>query len=278
MVLSARSQDLGVANLDDFAKTLTDYGYNGVQLVPHKTFSDVACFPTHRQAQSISAQLQNFNVQVVLVGAYFNPVHPNKEKVKFGKANFLEYIKLARDLGGDTVGSETGSYNGDKWTYNPLNRTPEALKCVVDTFVELCKSAAQYGVNVGIEGAAGHCLYNLETLKKGYQRIVNRLEKQNLFIIFDLFNMLDSDNAKYHMTIAQCALELFEGKICCFHIKDCTFKNGEVRQVRPGAGELNLKAYLKMIKEYDKDAKLVLEGVTGSDIVPALDFVKNAIQ
>jgi sugar phosphate isomerase/epimerase len=240
--------------------------------VPHKTFEGVAACPTVEQAHSINQALRD-TVKVVLIGAYFNPVHPDRQKAALGEQTFVNYIKLAKDLGGSVVGSESGSYNGDVWDYHPGNRTPQAMSIVVDTFGRLCDVATQYDVQVGLEGAAGHCLYSVQAM---HQAILS-IDRANLKVIFDLYNMLEPDNAMQHMRIAEQAVDKFGGRIHAFHIKDCFYKSGKILQVRPGAGELQLREYLGMIRDYDKHAKLVLEGVTGDDIMPAVNFVRECI-
>ena len=72
-------------------------------------------------------------LEIFMLGAYFNPVHSNKELVRTNVEYFKEHLKYANELNCRYVGTETGSYNDDKWTYHPQNRTEEALQTVVDT-------------------------------------------------------------------------------------------------------------------------------------------------
>ena len=65
------------------------------------------------------------------------------------------------------------------------------------------------------------------------------------------------------------------GKIHVFHIKDCVFVDGKLKQVAPGKGMFDFEKILSRIKAYDKDAYLVLEGTTGDDIVPCMQFIKQ---
>ena len=184
---------------------------------------------------------------------------------------FKDYLKYAKTLGANIVGSETGSFNDDKWTYNPLNRTEEALQTVIQTFTELADCAAGYGVNIGMEGAAGHCCYCVKQLK----RAVDGINRPNVRVIFDLYNYLDMSNYQNYMDILDEGLATFAGRIVVFHMKDFVVADGKIKQVAPGKGMFDYPAILRKIKAYDKDVVLVLEGTTGEDIVPAIEFVKT---
>jgi sugar phosphate isomerase/epimerase len=146
---------------------------------------------------------------------------------------------------------------------------------VVETFTELASYAKEVGAYVGMEGAAGHCCYNVATLK----RAVDRIGADNIKIIFDLYNYLDSSNYQNYLDILDEGLKTFAGKIVVFHIKDfdTVEEDGviKVKQVAPGKGKFNFEKILSKIKAYDKDAVLVLEGTTGEDIVPCSKFIKE---
>ena len=86
---------------------------------------------------------------------------------------------LAKDIGCDYVGSETGSYNGDPWIYHPMNHSDEALDRVVDTFSALAEYAESYGVNIAMEGAFGHVCHTPERLYEA----VSRIGKNNIKFI-----------------------------------------------------------------------------------------------
>ena len=209
---------------------------------------------------------------VPLIGAYFNPVHPDEQKIKNGIAVFKDYLSLAKELGCDIVGSETGSYNGDKWTYHPQNRTDEALLRVERTFAELCGFAEDHGVNVGMEGAFGHVCWNVKTL----ERAVKDIGARNIRIIFDLYNYLDSSNIDKMYDILEEGLQTFGDRICVFHIKDCTIGgDGSLKQCGVGKGVFDYSRIITEIRKVCPDANLVFEGTTGDDIAPAAAHLRE---
>lgn len=274
MKIAFRTHDLGVKGLEGAVQKCENCGISAVQLVAYKFLDDVKYVPgglKKERAEEIGKALKAANIYVPLIGAYFNPVHSDKEKVANCKAIFKDYLKCSALLGCNIVGSETGSFNDDKWTYNPLNRTEEALETVIKTFKELALYAKEVGAYIGMEGAAGHVCYDVATLK----RAVDGVNEDNVKVIFDIYNYLDASNYKNYLEILDEGLKTFAGKIVVFHVKDCVFEDGKFKQVAPGRGMFDFNKLLGKIKAYDKDAVLVLEGTAGDDILPCIDFINK---
>jgi len=274
MKIAFRTHDLGVRGLDAAIRKLHESGISAVQLVAYKFMDEIKYEPEQlndMNTREIGEKLKAAGICVPLIGAYFNPVHSDKEKVARCKQVFKEYLKYSKNLGCNIVGSETGSFNDDKWTYNPLNRTEEALKIVIATFKELALYAKEVGAYIGMEGAAGHVCYDVKTLKRAFDGV----GCDNVKIIFDIYNYLDASNYKNYLEILKEGLKTFNGKIVVFHIKDCVFEDGKLKQVAPGKGMFDFDKILSLIKAYDKSATLVLEGTTGDDIVPCTKFIKD---
>lgn len=274
MQIAFRTHDLGVKGLDNAIEKAGQCGISAVQLVAYKFMDEIKYVPdalNEQNSAALGGALKAAGIKVPLIGAYFNPVHSDKNKVENCKRIFKDYLKYSHNLGCNVVGSETGSFNDDKWTYNPLNRTEDALQTVIATFKELASYAKSVGAYVGMEGAAGHVCWNVATLK----RAVDAIAADNIKIIFDIYNYLDADNYKTYLDILDEGLKTFAGKILVFHIKDCVFEDGKLKQVAPGKGMFDFNKILSRIKAYDKDAVLVLEGTTGEDIVPCIEFIKR---
>lgn len=273
MKIAFRTHDLGVKGLENAIEKAKACGISAVQLVAYKFMDEIKYAPNalnETNSAAIGNALKAAGIEVPLIGAYFNPVHSDKEKVAFSIAVFKDYLKYSKNLGCNIVGSETGSFNDDKWTYNPLNRTEEALQTVISTFKELAAYAKEVGAFVGMEGAAGHVCWNVKTLK----RAIDGIAADNIKVIFDIYNYLDATNYENYLEILDEGLKTFNN-IVVFHIKDCVFEDGKLKQVAPGKGMFDFDKILSKIKAYDKNAYLVLEGTTGDDIIPCIEFIRN---
>lgn len=277
MKLFIRAHDLGVKGEENIAARLEELGLCGVQLVAYKCLDGISYTPgsmTSERAARFRGCFESKGLTVPLIGAYFNPVHPDEGKIANGVAVFKDYLSHAKELGCEIVGSETGSYNGDKWTYHPQNRTEEALERVIKTFSELCDFAKEQGVFVGMEGAFGHVCYDVKTL----DRAVKAIGRDNIRIIFDLYNYLDKSNVDKMYDILDEGLETFGKRICVFHIKDCRIaEDGTLKQCGVGQGIFDYEKIIGKIKKVCPDANLVFEGTTGGDIPIAVRHLKNII-
>lgn len=274
MKICIRAHDLGVKGTQAVLDRIETLGIDGVQMVCYKAYDDIPYAPggiTPEKAAQIGAAFRDRGAIIPLVGAYFNPVHSDRAKAERCFQTFADYLRNCRAMGCDVVGSETGSFNDDKWTYHPRNRTEEALQSVVGTFSALCDIASDCESHVAMEGAAGHVCWNVDTLARA-RRMIGRPTR----VIFDLYNYLDESNQGQYLSILDRGLDVFGGEILLFHMKDCVFQNGgKPTQVPFGTGEMDLRAVLGRIKAYDQNAVLTLEGTTGEQIAGAVTTIKS---
>ena len=272
-----RAHDLAARGEDEIVKRLDELGLDGIQLVAYKSIDGVSYTEgslSRERAEEINATLTSRGKSVALVGAYFNPVHPNEEKRQHGVKMFEEYLSLATSLGCDVVGSETGSYMGDPWGFHEDNRKEEARERVVEVFSGLADVAASHGVRVGIEGAFNHVCYSPDVLAE----VVDRIACENVGIIFDLYNYLDITNYTDAYSILDRGHELFLDSIILYHLKDFKLGDGKLIQCPVGDGILDYELILEKIYRINPNATLVFEGTGEKDIARSADFIKGIIK
>lgn len=275
MKLMIRAHDLGVKGEENIASEIERLGLDGIQLVAYKSIDGVSYKEgalTPERAQNIAKTITKVG-KIPYIGAYFNPVHPNEEKRRHGENMFREYLRLSKDLGGRVVGSETGSYMGDPWGYHPDNLSDEALDRVVETFTSLADYAAECGADIGIEGAYNHVC----TTPARLNECIIRIGRDNVRVIFDLYNYLSNENYENAYDILDDGVELFGDKILLFHIKDFTVTDGCIKQCGVGKGILDFERILKTIHNHNPEAILVLEGTVGEDIPYATKHLRKII-
>ena len=169
MKIGVRVHDFGKSNAKTLASKAKSVGFDAVQLVLNKAIegeSGLAGTLSSDKALSFYNDFKNEGIDICLLGAYFNPVHSNKELVNKNILKFKEHLLFEKDFHAIAVGTETGSYNDDKWTYNPLNRTEEAFNENVRIFSDIARYAESVDANFALEGAYGHCMYSPQMLKK----------------------------------------------------------------------------------------------------------------
>jgi len=273
MIIGIRAHDLiKNSTIENLISKTKELGINNLQLVFNKSFSD---YPfNNKNAMEVANILHNNNINVAMLGAYFNPVHSNKEKVKNNVAYFKEHLKYASILNCKYVGTETGSYNDDSWTYNPKNQTEEGYQETIAIFKDLVETAKEYKTTILMEPAYGHVIYSVSQLKRSYDEI----NSEYLKVTIDLYNLLYKGNYKNYKEIFTNALETFKDNIKVIHLKDFKVVFGQMIQCGLGKGIIDFDFIIEQINKYCKDAYLIFEGVTGNDIPSSLNLIQTIIK
>jgi len=278
MKVFVRAQDLGKKDEKTLAKEIKALGFDGLQLAINKAIEgETAKYHeiSLQRIKEISSAFLNEGLEIPLIGSYFNPVHSNKELVKSNILKFKEHLEFAHYFNTKYIGSETGSYNDDKWTYNPLNRTEEAFEIVKNTFGDLANHAKEVNCNLSIEGADGHCMYCPKQLK----RLLDAIDNGHVFITVDVYNYLNEINFSkeyQHQIIDEC-ISLFRNKIRNIHLKDFVNEPTPLLKVGLGEGLMDLKYIIKRVQKEIPDANLIFEGVPKDKMESSIKYVEKIL-
>ena len=276
MKIGIRAHDLYKGSIEDLFSELKSNGFNYTQLVTYKAIKDDDSILSAEKALKIKEMEEKYGVNVIMLGAYFNPVHSNKQLVSSTTERFKSHLKYASLAGVRFVGSETGSYNDDKWTYNPKNRTEEGYLESYNVFKDLVLFAKDLDTNLALEGAYGHVMYEPKRL----YRLMTDLDKvvpNKVSIIVDLFNYLDISNHEKRYEIFDECLNLFKDRIVIFHLKDYVVKENKLVQVGLGKGLIDYSLIIPKIMKNNPNAYLIFEGVLGDDIKQSKDYIERII-
>jgi sugar phosphate isomerase/epimerase len=264
--IGIRAHDIGKFDAHTLANKVIENGFDGVQLVFKKALNSEIDF---NHLDHINDAFKNLDI--MMLGAYFNPVHPNEKIIKEGVLYFKKHLKIAHSLNAKYVGSETGSYMGSPWGYMPINHSDEALERVINIFKDLTEEAEKQDAYIAIEGAYAHVAYEPERIKT----IVDRIHSSHLKVTIDLYNYLNIDNYKDRMQIFDRCFKLLKDKIVIFHLKDFIVENNKLKQVGLGQGLMDFKAIIKRIKTETPDAYIIFEGVQGKDISSSFHLINR---
>ena len=183
----------------------------------------------------------------------------------------VRYTKKAKDFGALYVASETGSYNDDKWTYNPKNQTNEAFDEVLSVFAPLAQVAKEAKSCMSLEGAWGHCMYSPEQMAK----LIKEIDTGYVRTTVDIYNYLYIDNYEERYNIFHKCLDLFGDKIVIFHIKDFVPEGDHLTEVALGKGIMGWDKIIPEIRSNLPNSLLVFEGV--KDLIPSLEYFKTLL-
>ncbi len=273
-MIGTRGHDIGgIMSPEDLAQAMAEQGFEAVQLVAYRSIegvSEESGYLTPGLAYKVGRAFDERGIHVALIGSYFNLLHPDKAVVDEGVKRFKEYIRHAKDLSGNLVGTETGSYNSD-YSYNPENNSEEALLRVIEIFKELVEEAKNHGVMVGIEGLWAHAISTPKRMK----RVLDAVDSSNLQVIFDPVNLLHIDNYKEANDIIDEAFELFGDRIVLIHAKDFVVEKNELKSVPIGQGLLDYKHLFDVINQYKPGIEVIIEDLRDEALKSSLIFLRN---
>lgn len=248
-------------DIDTLLDNVNSHGFEYIQLVFPKALSDASY--SKENVLKIKESLKRHNIKISMLGAYFNPVHPDHTQVEKGIFNFEENLRIMNELAAPYVGSETGSYNGSPWTYNHKNQTEEGYQESKSVFASLLKKAEEYNGHILIEPAYGHVMYCVKQLK----RLIDELNSPRVDVTIDLYNLLYEGNFEKREEIFKEALTTFKARIKVIHLKDAAIdENGKMVQLAPGKGKFNYPEMFKEISAFCPNAILTFEGVRPDQI------------
>jgi len=267
--IGIRAHDVGKFDPITLATHVKNLGFDGVQLVFKKAIDAEVDF---NRLEEIKQAFED--LEIMMIGAYFNPVHPHPIEVTQGVIYFEKMLQFAQILGADSIGSETGSYMGSPWNYVPENHTETALNRVIDVFKGLVDVASRMQQTVVIEGAYAHVAYSPKRIKQ----MVDAIDSSYLKVTIDLFNFLNIDNHQDHLKILEESISLLKKDIIIFHLKDYVISNHELKQVGLGKGLMAYEKIIPMIQKHCPSAHLIFEGVTGKDIETSLSYIRQLME
>lgn len=250
MRFGIRAHNISCAGLRDLSAKLATLGIDTIQLALAKSFPDFkkGSF-TPSYARKIKEAFSSNGINVAVLGAYINCIHPIQTSRISELDFFREQLKFAKFMGADMVGLETSSMD-----------TPDresAYKCVLESMRELVSAAESLGVMIGIEGVYVHVINTPDMM----YRLVNDLNSPNVGVIFDPVNYLSGDNYAEQKSIIKRHFELLGDVTYAVHIKDFKVENGCLSDALPTEGIFDFDTLFSEIKKRKKDIPMLLETV-----------------
>lgn len=274
MKIGVRVHDLGRDTPENLAKKAKEIGFDCVQLVCNKALIGEKDLPTELNSTKVKTIYEAFkmeNIEIAMLGAYFNPVHSNEEKVEIGVKNFSNFLKYQKAFHAQFVGSETGSFNDEPWIYHPKNRTETGFLQMKDVFKKLARVAEENEAKIALEGAYGHVCYEPKVLRRLYDEIGS----ESIYFTIDLYNYLSNENYQNYLNILNDAIAILKDRTVIFHLKDFIVEDGKLKQVDLGKGIIDYPKVLEIMLKNCPDAYYIFEGVTATGMEESYNFIKQ---
>jgi L-ribulose-5-phosphate 3-epimerase len=273
MNIGIRAHDIENLPLEELVQKIAGKGLTSVQLALSKSLEGVNTelgSLSPGLARYVASVFSKHNVQIAVLGCYFNMIHPDLAERKKGIERFKEHIRYARDFGCSIVATETGNVNPEIF-YTEENFKEEPFLEVVESVRELVKEAEKFGVIVGVEAGVNHPVYSPKVMK----RLLDSINSNNLQVVLDPVNLLTIDTYQNQEEIFQEAMDLFGDRVVILHAKDFIIENNELVPTAVGKGLLNYEYILKEVKKKKPFINILLEETKEPFIEQSIAFLKE---
>ena len=271
--IGIRAHDIENLPLEELVQEIASKELTSVQLALGKSLSNVNTEVGSLSpglARYVGSMFSKYNVQIAVLGCYFNMIHPDLVERRKGIERFKEHIRFARDFGCSIVATETGNVNPEIF-YTEENFKERPFLEVVESVRELVKEAEKFGVIVGIEAGVNHPVYSPKVMK----RLLDSINSNNLQVILDPVNLLTIDTYQNQEEIFQEAMDLFGDRVVILHAKDFIIENNQLVPTAVGKGLLNYEYILNVLKEKKPYINILLEETKEPFIDESIAFLKE---
>ncbi len=265
MKIGVRPHDLVFETIEEMCDICKAHKIDGLQLVLMRLFPER--IEDQEFIDGVMAKIKENGIDIHLLGSYFNMIHPEQEKLELGHKIFEVNTAIAKRNNLDYIGSETGSVNGDAWTYNPHNHTEQSFKKLEQSIERVAaKLESQYYL---MEPVYDHVAYNLDITQR-------MLLNDKVAIAFDLANVLNTTNYTDYLEIFENYLKTIGDRIKIFHFKNFVIENDTKVLCRLDQGLLDYNKLYPLVKQYRlTDIPIIIEEIQGEDLFESIKFIRK---
>lgn len=263
--IGIRAHDVSEHTFKHLFSVTHNYGFNNVQFAPFK-FLPAELITNSSQYSpglltQIDRQFKQANVKISVLGNYVNMIDFDNDTRQKNLQSYQDSLVAEKFLHAAVVGSETGSVLAPGG-YTTDNFTESALLRVINSVKQIVRDAEKLGALFAIEPGINHPLYNNFAVR----RVLDAINSPNLFVIFDLANLVSINNYRDQATILHDAARLYGNRICMFHLKDVDFVNGKKVTVPFGTGVIEADRYINFINKLKPYTYATFEATKENDL------------
>ena len=250
MELSVMSPVLAQMSLEEALKYLASLGVDSFEIgaggYPGKAHLDPKDYLGRpEKIKEFKELLDKYGMKISAVACHCNPVHPNKERAKADHEELVDAMKMAAQLGVDTVITFSGCPGDCESSKNPnwvtCSWPPEYLETLdwqwnevlIPYWKNTVETAKQIGIKkIALEMHPGFCVYNPSTLLR-LREAVGDVIGANL-----------DPSHLFWQGIDVCeAIKMLKGAIYHFHAKDTRIDGANTAKV----GVLDTQSYTDVL-------------------------------
>lgn len=216
--------------------------------------------------RALSEAFAKHDVVIAEVGRWCNLLDADAEKRRANVERVTGGLALAEEIGARCCVDIAGSYNTEVW-YGPH---PDNLS---QQFFDAAVENARKIIDAVKPERAKFCYemmgWSIPDSPDSYLELIKAVDRKAFAVHLDPCNLINSPRRFYGSTdlVNECFDKLGSWIVSC-HAKDLTWDvemNVHFREVRPGAGSLDYKTYLKRLASLPDDVPLMLEHLPNAE-------------
>ncbi len=217
----------------------------------------------------INAIIKEFAARDVIiaeVGGWCNMLDPDAEKRRKNMAKVMDRLAVADLLGARTCPNIAGSYSTHFWCGPHLKNITEEF---IDATVENCRRVIDFVKPTRTTFSIEMMPFNFPTGPDDYLKLIKRVDRKAFGVHLDVCNVMNSPERMYNngAVIDECFHKLGPWIVSC-HAKDLSWEDYVqvcLREVIPGRGDIDYRAYLRGLAGLAVDVPLMLEHLKAAE-------------
>ena len=213
------------------------------------------------EIDELKCALSEYDIALAEVGAWVNPLSPDRREADRARAYVVDRLRLADLLGARCCVNILGSRSAAKW-YAPCaeNFTETFFEDAVRLYRGILDEAQPRNTTLAFE-IMPFCL--LDSAEE-YARFLTALDHPAASVHLDPVNLLRDARTLYgHRALFRRAVDLLGSRVVSMHVKDITLDpepvNTKMDEVRLGLGDVDLGYMLDQAARIPGDPPLMLE-------------------
>jgi sugar phosphate isomerase/epimerase len=229
---------------------------------------------TTDQCDRIRLALGARNMTMAAISGHFNMIHPDVQVRRDGLRGLRALASACDRLGTSVITLCTGTRDPNSiWRRHPDNDLPEAWTDLVASMRQAVQIAEECGVTLAFEPEVSNVV---DSARKA-RRLLDEMASPNLKVTMDGANIYHTGELPRMREILDEAFALLGGDIAIAHAKDLD-RDGEAGHLAAGKGLLDYEHYLSLLKALERDVPLILHGLTESELLASLAFLREKMQ
>ena len=209
--------------------------------------------------------MKKHDIRIAEVGAWYNPLHPDKAEAEVKINYIIDRLRLAEELGAATCVDILGTKQTETWFGPHLSGyTEEFFKESVEVFQRIIDAVNPKTTKLSFEMMPYYFLDSPE----GYLRFLEAIDREAAAVHLDICNTMNQPKRFFENgAFIRETFDKLRDKIVTLHLKDIAMETDSLtvafREVLLGTGGIDYPVLLEEIAKLPTDTPAMLEHLNG---------------